>query len=103
VWSSPVDVSTVSDPHDMNYEAIVKDLVHDPVHPDTHPIGVVLTGQLRASGRSGIICEQIDRGAHSLLFLAGQRSECLDRASGDVDAVATHRRPRSAFTSSQGT
>jgi hypothetical protein len=37
------------------------------------------------------------------LFLTRQRSESLDRASGDVDAVVTHRRPRSALTSSQGT
>lgn len=60
MWSSPVDVSTLSDPDNVDQEAIVKDLAEDPIHPDTYPIGVVLTGQLCASGRSGIVCEQGD-------------------------------------------
>jgi hypothetical protein len=77
-----MDVSTVSDPDDVDHEVIVEDLVDDPIHPDTHPIGVVLTGQFCASGRSGIVREQIDGGAYPLLFLTGQPGEGIDRASG---------------------
>lgn len=93
----------MSDPDDVDYEPIVEDLVDDPIYPDAHSVSVVLTGQFGGSGRSGVVREEIDGGTNPLLFLTGQPGEGLDRPPGDLDAVATQWRPRSALTSSQGT
>lgn len=92
----------VFDPHDVDRQPIVEDLVDDPVRRDTHPVGVVLIGQPSTAGRSGMVPEEIDIGADSLLFLRGQPREGLDRSAGDLHPVASHCRLRSALTSSQG-
>ena len=93
----------MSDPDDVDHEMTVKDLVDDPARSYAHPIGVILTREFRAPGRSRSIGQQIDRGAHPLLLVTGHPSEGFDGASGDLDSVATQRRPRSALTSSQDT
>lgn len=102
-WSAPVDVAAVSYADDVDHETVIEDLVHDPVYPDTDPIGVLLAGDLGASRRSGVVGEEIDRGANALLFSTGQPSEGLGRPAGDFDPVAAQRRPKSALTSSHGT
>jgi hypothetical protein len=75
----------VPDADDVDHEPVVEHLVHDSVSPDTDPVGVVLAGELGASRRSGVVCEEIERGANPLLFLARQPSDAFYRPVGDLD------------------
>lgn len=65
----------------MDHQPIVEDLINDPLRPDAHPVGVVLTGWLSAAGRVWDVPVEIDGGADPLLFLMGQSGEGLDRSS----------------------
>src|SRR5262245_20929800 len=101
--SVPVHVAAMSDPHDVDDEASIEDLVDDPVVADAHPVGVVFAGELAACGWVRIVGEEVDGGADPLLFPAWQRCERSDGSASDLDLVLAHVRPSSAFTSSQGT
>ena len=99
----PVHVAAMPDPHDVDDEAAIEDLVDDPVVANAHPIGVVFARQLAARGWARIVGEEVDRGADPLLFPAWQRRERSDGSASDLDLVLAHARPSSAFTSSHGT
>lgn len=99
----PVDVAPMTDPDDLDDEPVVEHLVDDAVVADAHSVGVRFTGHRHASRWSGVLSQEIDRGADPLLFAPRQRSHRLDGAAGNLDAVRRHTRPRSALTSSQGT
>ncbi len=101
-WSALVHVAAVPDSDDVNYEPVVKHLIHHSVDADPDAVGVVLADQLRAPGRPGSVSEQIDRSPYTLLFPTRKRCQGFDRSPCDLDLVLAQRRPRSALTSSQG-
>lgn len=98
-----VGVAPVTKADDLDQELVVEDLIDDPVVADAHPIRASFALQLYASWRAGIVSQQIQRSANSLLFAAWESAEPLRCPARDLDAVGTHSRPRSALTSSHGT
>jgi hypothetical protein len=68
--SASIDVAAVSDPHDVDHEAVIEDLVHDPIAADADPVGILLAGELAAPGWAGVVGEQVDRGTDPLLLAA---------------------------------
>ena len=99
----PVDVTTMTDPHNVNHQASIDDFVEDPVVTDTHSIHRILPGKLGATRRARFVRQEINRSPHSLLIGAWKLGNRLHRTAGDLDVVAAHSSPSIAFTSSQGT
>ncbi len=93
-------MANADDQHD---KPVVLNLVDDPIVTYAHPIHAVLPLEGDAHRRSRFVCEELNRSPDPLLLAPGELSKRLDGSSGDLDLVAAHTSPKSAFTSSQGT
>ena len=105
-WSQlpiPVDVPSVTDTHDLNEQAFVDDVVHDPVVTDPDSIGGKFAGKLDAARQARRFCRQVDCRTNSNLIPLGGLNYRFGRPAGDPDLIAAHSSPSIAFTSSQGT
>ena len=92
----------MSHAHDMHEEAIIEDLVDDPVIAHADPIGMRFTRQDHTAGWTWVLRQQVDRHLDTPLLPTRQGGERLGGPACNLDAVPLHPRPSSAFTSSQG-
>lgn len=99
----PVDIATVADSDHLYEQPVVVDFIDNPVVTDTHPVHVRFAHQGNASRRPRFTGEQIDDRPDPLLLVTGYKSERLEGSTSDLDPVAVHTNPRSAFACSQGT
>lgn len=103
VVTPAVDILAVSDPHDLDDEPVVEDLVDDAIVAHTHPVCARLADHADRPRGTGLIGEQVDRSSDALLLPSRKTGQDLERSPRNLDAIDGHAKPRSAFTSSQGT
>ena len=70
-----IDVSPVTDPHHQNDQAIIFDLINDPIIANPHSIKPLLTTKQLAARRSWIIGQLKDLGIHTAERVSGKRLE----------------------------
>ena len=93
----------MSDPDDLDDEAVVEDLVHDAIVADPYPVRMRVADNADRPWGAGLLGQQVDGSSDALLLLPRKTEQDLDRSPRDLDPIDGHRKPRSAFTSSQGT
>jgi hypothetical protein len=93
----------VANPDHLYEQSVVVDFVDDPVVTDAYSVHIRFTHQSYASRRPRFSGEKVDNRPGPLLFMAWQKSERLEGSTSDLDLVAVHTNPRSAFACSQGT
>jgi len=84
--SAVVDFASVSDGDDENEHHVVVDLVHDPVVASADAPIAISTHELLDSARSGLDCQQLDRGLHP----APGRTVHLAQLPTAAAATSTH-------------
>ncbi len=93
----------MSDSDDENDQAVVDDLVEDAVVANPHSVHMRLADEANCPGRAGLLGEEVDGSADALLLTSRKGGQDPESSPRDLDAIDRHRKPRSAFTSSQGT
>ena len=99
----PVDIATVADADHLYEQPVVVNFIDNPVVTDTHPVRIRFAHYSNASRWPRFTGEQIDDRPDSLLLIPRYKSERLEGSTSDLDPVAVHTNPRSAFACSQGT
>jgi len=101
---SVADLAGVSDPHDMDEQDGVEDLVHDPVVANPDPLQRVLPLHRHAVRRAGIVGQRFQCRSDPLRLTSLQRpSERSARDPREFHVVSPdHVKPRSALFCSHG-
>ena len=93
----------MSNPDDLDDEAVVEDLVDDAIVADLHPVRVRLADKADRPWGTWLLGQQVDGSSDALLLLSRKTGQDLERSPRNSYAVDGQSRPKSAFTSSQGT
>jgi hypothetical protein len=93
----------MSDPDDLDDEAVVEYLVDDAVVAHSHAVRTRLADNANRPWWTGPLGQQVDGSSDALLLLSRKTGQDLERSPRNLDPIDSHRKPRSAFTSSQGT
>jgi len=101
--SRPIDIAAVAYPDHLDNQSIIEDLVDDAVVANPDAVDAPFALGLRRARWSGLLGQEVDGGPDPLLLTSGKACERADGPAGNLDPIAAHARPRSAFTSSQGT
>jgi hypothetical protein len=80
----------MTDADQLNDQAVVEHVVHNSVVPHPDSVGVNLSAQGEASGRTRLVAQKIDGGSNSLLLAPAEGCQSPQASSGDLNPIEAH-------------